>query len=238
MFRNSKVIKYFVRLCLVLIIIGSQQASAYDIEKEREFDRIMAQGEKFHVQGNYTEAIKKYNEAIKVMPSFWGSYNLRGEAYLSLHQYKNALDEFTKAEKLDSINELVVYSNKTGALFFLGNHHESLEYANKALDAYDNLTLLDKGHAEAKVRLHKTYCHAAASSCLLGKREQALQFAEKGVQLYPNSWVSYATKGMVLARLGYAEDAIKSYEKAIEINPENITIRQEKNKLIGRSVVK
>ena len=238
MFRNSKVIKYFVRLCLVLIIIGSQQASAYDIEKEREFDRIMAQGEKFHVQGNYTEAIKKYNEAIKVMPSFWGSYNLRGEAYLSLHQYKNALDEFTKAEKLDSINELVVYSNKTTALFFLGNHHESLEYTNKALDAYDRLPKLDKANPEARYRLKIIYRNAAGSSCFLGKREQALQSAEKLVQLFPYDYGSYATKGMVLGRLGYAEDAIKSYEKAIEMNPGDTLIRQEKNKLMGRSVVK
>jgi predicted RNA polymerase sigma factor len=43
---------------------------------------------------------------------------------------------------------------------------------------------------------------------------------------------------MVLARLGYVEDAIKSYEKAIEMNPGDTLIRQERDKLMGRSVVK
>ena len=152
--------------------------------------------------------------------------------------YKNALDEFTKAEKFVPINELVVYSNKTTALFFLGNHHESLEYANKALGAYDRLPKLDKANPEARYRLKIIYRNAAGSFCFLGKREQALQSAEKLVQLFPYDYGSYATKGMVLARLGYVEDAIKSYEKAIEMNPRDRLIRQERDKLMGRSVVK
>ncbi|MBA4849359.1 serine hydrolase [Emticicia sp. BO119] len=53
------------------------------------------------------------------------------------------------------------------------------------------------------------------------KNKEALELFKLNVALYPDSWNVYDSLGEVLLKLGNKEEAIKMYQKSIELNPNN-----------------
>jgi len=51
--------------------------------------------------------------------------------------------------------------------------------------------------------------------------DKALMVLKKNVELFPSSWNSYDSYGEILLKVGRREDAIKMYQKSIELNPKN-----------------
>jgi hypothetical protein len=51
--------------------------------------------------------------------------------------------------------------------------------------------------------------------------DKALTVLKKNVELFPSSWNSYDSYGEILLKVGRREDAIKMYQKSIELNPKN-----------------
>ena len=58
-------------------------------------------GVDYATQGDYENAIKEYDEAIRLDPQFAIAYINRGSAYTDLEQYERAIEDYDEAIRLD-----------------------------------------------------------------------------------------------------------------------------------------
>ena len=75
--------------------------------------------------GNYDEAIKLYNEAMKKNPGFSKPYNNRAACYIKLDKLDLALQDCDKCIKMDPLFR-PAHLNRALILERLGNHEEAL----------------------------------------------------------------------------------------------------------------
>ncbi|MCS6919713.1 MAG: tetratricopeptide repeat protein [Fimbriimonadales bacterium] len=57
----------------------------------------------------------------------------------------------------------------------------------------------------------------------MGRHSEALEYAEKAIQVAPRSGMGYVNKGVALLRLGDPDGAIAQFRKGVEVEPDNIT---------------
>jgi len=108
------------------------------------------QGQYYYDRGIYTEAIKKYSEAIESNPNLVEAYNNRGLSYGAINKDDLAIEDFSRAI---AINPLYAdaYNNRGLAYFRKKEYDSAKEDLNKALSinpkyrgcgAYNNLGLV------------------------------------------------------------------------------------------------
>ena len=76
-------------------------------------------GNALYGQGKYDEAIKAYDETIKLDPNFAMAWNNRGAALNNLGKYGEAIKACDEALRLDP-NDALAWNNKGNALNYLG----------------------------------------------------------------------------------------------------------------------
>ena len=92
--------------------------------------------EKGHMSFNkskYEEAVKWYDQALKIDPKSTDSLNGKGLVFNKLGRYEEAITWFDKAIEIDP-NFVDALYNKGGALAELGKYEEAIVWTNKALD--------------------------------------------------------------------------------------------------------
>jgi adenylate cyclase len=67
---------------------------------------------------------------------------------------------------------------------------------------------------------------SAISSFLVGDSESAIEMADRAVALNPNSFIAWHARGMVYRNGGQPEEAVRSFERAIRINPLDPTLHR------------
>lgn len=157
---------------------------------------------------NYEEAARCYDRAIKVDGNYVISFIGKGNSLVSLQRYEEALPYFEEAIKLDP--EVPDYWNAKGnALFNLIRYEEALKYFDSALDldAHYTYSLLNKA-----ITLRK-----------LGNDTEAVRFYNKVIEVVvdPNDPEKQYLIGCALSALNRYEDAIKVYDKVLEMAPSN-----------------
>ncbi|KAI3656961.1 hypothetical protein MP638_004192 [Amoeboaphelidium occidentale] len=73
---------------------------------------------------------------------------------------------------------------------------------------------------------HVLYSNRSASYCGLKEYEKALEDAEKCVGLSPEWGKGYGRKGAALFGLGKFDDAVASYEKGLQLDPNNAALKK------------
>jgi pimeloyl-ACP methyl ester carboxylesterase len=67
-----------------------------------------------------------------------------------------------------------------------------------------------------------------------GREEEAVGVFELNVSLFPGSWNAYDSLGEAYADRGRKEEAIRSYRKSLELNPDNKSAKAALERLLGR----
>ena len=80
-------------LLLLLIFLTACGNSKY----QSAFDN----GMKYLNEGDYEQAIVCFTEAISIDPKKTDAYNMRGTAYVYMHQYEDAVDDFSEVVRID-----------------------------------------------------------------------------------------------------------------------------------------
>jgi Ca-activated chloride channel family protein len=118
----------------------------------QELDQMIQAGNEFYKQGRYTEAVEKYNQALKKDPNnSTVKYNLA----LALHKTDK------KAESVKLFNELSEPSYKNEDLRSKSFYNEgavlsSQKKLEESIDAYKNALRLNPDDKEARENLQKT----------------------------------------------------------------------------------
>jgi tetratricopeptide (TPR) repeat protein len=135
-------------------------------------------------------------------------YNNRGTTYDRKGDYDNAINDFTKAIKLNS-NDAAVYYNRGTAYYSKGEFDNAIKDFNKAIE-------LNPNYVEA-------YNNRGIAYGKKGEFDTAIKDYTKAIELKPKDAEAYNNRGTTYDRKGDYDNAIKDYNKAIELKPKDAT---------------
>ena len=159
--------------------------------------------------GKYQEAIKDFNEAIKLNPKYVVVFNNRGMSKYNLGQYDDAIKDFDEAIKLNS-EEPTVFANRGISKYDLGQYDEAIKDFDEAikLNPEDSTVFVNRGMSKYK----------------LGQYDEVIKDFDAAIKLNSEEPTVFANRGMSKYNLGQYDDAIKDFDEAIKLNPEDSTV--------------
>ncbi len=206
-------VRGFIFLLLFALCISFVQAQ----EESDDPVKLFNQAQDEHAKGNLAEAIKLYDEAIKIAPDFPEAEYQRASALVSLNRPEDAEKGFRRAIELrtdwslpyGSLGSLLVKQNR------LGDAEIVLDEALR-LDAKNFPALT----AMTEVRL-RTNASKEKLFALLGQ----LRSATTGARVPASVW---ASRGAIERKIGEKENARLSLERALMADPKNINALLER----------
>jgi tetratricopeptide (TPR) repeat protein len=153
-------------------------------------------------EAKYKEAIIFINKAIELNPKNLKALNYRGLAYCKLHKYKEAIIDFEHALKIETKEKeeyATTCNNKGLALYYYARDYYLTKPTHRKDD--DDSSLYEQGR-----------------KCLYN---DAASYFDKAIEKDPQNIDAWNNKGITMSALGLKEEAIRCFNKAIELNPKN-----------------
>lgn len=149
-------------------------------------------------------------------------YYKKGEILFEKNQCKEAIEFFNKAIDLTP-GSILAYTAK-------GVAQNRLKQYNLALNTYDKALKIKRGKVNIEkwknVSVH-IYINKSITLMNLERHKEALDTCDKGLVIIQHPYL-YNTKGAALAALNKYEEAIDSYNQAIELDPNYFEPHQNK----------
>jgi tetratricopeptide (TPR) repeat protein len=156
-----------------------------------------------HKLNNYIIAIRHYDNAIRLDPTYALAWDNKGIALDNLGDYEEALKTYDEAINLS--NDAMAWNHKGLALYHQGKYDE-------AVWAFDNATWLDSKYADA-------WYNKGVALDNQGKYDEAIQAFNESVKLDPNYADAWYNKGVALYHQGKYDEAIQAFNESIELDP-------------------
>ncbi|MGO8793161.1 MAG: tetratricopeptide repeat protein [Terriglobia bacterium] len=156
---------------------------------------------------------KDYSMAGDLFASIQSSYPDRVKAgyYLALSRYRAGM--FRECQ--DTLLHIDYASAPTRDVYkLLGWCYAEQDKMKEALGAFGQAVHLDPSD-------ESTYLDVANMLVRHGKYENALALGKEMVGKFPNSYRAYMVQGSAQANRGFLTDAVKSFERACELNPKS-----------------
>ncbi|MDD4750105.1 MAG: tetratricopeptide repeat protein [Methanosarcinaceae archaeon] len=178
-----------------------------NIKIKPNIEVLLNKGDSLYNRGMYGEALKAYEEAIKIKPKYFSAWYNKGIILLKLNKYDKALKAFDKAIEIKP-EYGAAWCNKGVALGELQRGEDALEAFNKAIEFEPEDAL--------------AWCNKGIVLIELERYWEALEASKKAVDLNQKSAFPLAIEGLSLKKLKMYEEAMETFEKAIKIDdPEN-----------------
>jgi tetratricopeptide (TPR) repeat protein len=161
-------------------------------------------GNALYEQGKYDEAIKAYDEAIKLDPNDANAWYNKGVALDQHDKNDEAIQAYDRAIEIDP-QYTEAWTLKGIALDDQGKYE-------LAILAFDKVIELNPEYSMA-------WNNKGYALVLQGKYAEAIQAFNKSIELDPNNADAWDSKGEALRRQGKYEEAIQALDKAIELDP-------------------
>ena len=143
-----------------------------------------------------------------------------GLSYVGIHRFEEATETFERAARFaeaDSIEQQEAWVNK-------GVAHAELEEYDEAIGAYrEALRIDDDSEHAATARTNLAY-----ALWEFGETEEALEHAERAVELDPRFPQAWYNRGFFLSERGLYEDAVTAFDNAIRLGMRNAEVLEEK----------
>ncbi len=180
---------------------------------------LITEGNKFHSDEKYTQAIESYDAAIQLDPkNFYVWYN-KGMSLAELKEFDEAIEAYNTAIEIDP-NSPSAWINK-GISFSLQKKHE------EAIKAYDEAIKINKYEFSAWV-------NKGASFAELKRYNEAIEAYDKAIVINPNESELWNNKGASLSDKGMYEEAINAFDTAINLTPNNFNAWRNKGNTFFR----
>ena len=192
---------------------------------------------------NFKEAIRCYKNVTSLNPERAVAWREMGDITLHrLKKYEEALDYYDKVIELNPDDDDTMLM-KGVALSYAGKEKEAIKWYDKALkiNPYNHQAMENKG--TSLIRLGKQeeskacYMNAAKINPCIGnffyhgslalaerKYEEAIEYFDEELKMYPANRTTLSMKGWSLAKLGRYEEAMRCFLKC-EYNVLNILVR-------------
>ncbi|MDR3609051.1 MAG: glycosyltransferase family 39 protein [Ignavibacteriaceae bacterium] len=162
-------------------------------------------------KGEMEEAIKDFNDAIRIIPIYSNPYYNMGDTYNTLGDNSRAEDLYTNALKYDTLypnlNVLKdnAYISLSAEKIVLNKNEEALLILNKAKKIYPNST--------------KIFNNIGYTYSLLGKFDSAIIGYNRAIILEPNSASYYNNRAKAKYHLKDYNGSMNDFNKALNIDP-------------------
>ncbi|XP_065762956.1 tetratricopeptide repeat protein 6 [Muntiacus reevesi] len=152
--------------------------------------------------GQKQNAMRDYQEAISLNPTYSLAYFNAGNIYFHHRQFSQASDYFSKALKFDPENECATM-NRAIANTVLKRYEEAKE---------DFAYVVESCPLWAAVYFNRAYFY-----CCLKQYELAEEDLSKALSLKPNDALIYNLRAEVRGKIGLIEEAMADYNKALDL---------------------
>jgi protein O-GlcNAc transferase len=195
-------------------------------------------GDLCFLEANYDQALRHYDEALRLRPDYPEAWSNKGLTLHSLKQYDEALRHYDEALRLRP-DYPEAWSNKGLTLHSLKQYDEALRHCDEALrlrpdypEAWSNkgLTLLNNLALDESILClnkaillsNKGFAEPFCNLCLayLEKKEIGLarDAIDCAINFDPNLAQAWANKGLVLNEQGHLEEALICFKKALSLD--------------------
>jgi tetratricopeptide (TPR) repeat protein len=155
--------------------------------------------------GRFDEAIRDYDKAIALNPSFDKAFYDRAVAFNKIGRVDRALADFDRAITLDPLYA-PAYSQRGSLYLKMGVHDKAVSDYNKAIS-------LDPLTADAFFNLGVFYGRS-------GSYEIAINHLSKAISINPDNADYYSNRGAIYSLNGQRGLALDDLNKAIALNPD------------------
>jgi tetratricopeptide (TPR) repeat protein/predicted Ser/Thr protein kinase len=164
-------------------------------------------------QENLEEALRMFDEAIAVDPTY--SLAHAGRAEVFLRRFQLTKDPKLLVEATRSASRAVELGDKLGPVQLTSGlvHSARGEHA-EAIAAFERALAIDDGNADALRELGNAYDAA-------GRAAEAEATFRRAIARRPGSWAAYKDLGVFLNRHGRLDDAVPAFEKVVSLTPDN-----------------
>jgi tetratricopeptide (TPR) repeat protein len=149
-----------------------------------------------------------------------------GLSYMGINRYEEATETFERAARFaeeDSLEAQEAWVNK-------GVAHAELEEYDEAIGAYREALRIDDDSEHAA----SAETNLAYALWEFGHDEEALEHAERAVEIDPRFPQAWYNRGFFLLERGLAEDAVNAFDNAIRLGMRNARILDEKAQALER----
>jgi tetratricopeptide (TPR) repeat protein len=208
---------------LDLWIDGKLSDPRKSIEYMNEFIRLepdfamayYVRGDAYADLGEHQQAIRDYDQAIRMKIGDVGVYNDRAVSYFRSGQHEKAMQDFDKAIRLKPEIEVVakVYFNR-------GFFYAELDQFQRAIGDYNEAIRLKPDFAHA-------YGNRGIAYVYLEQYQRAIPDLDEAIRLEPDSPDNaeiFSTRGFAYAHMGQHQQAFRDLDEAIRLKPNSADV--------------
>jgi tetratricopeptide (TPR) repeat protein len=143
-----------------------------------------------------------------------------GLAYMQIHRFEEATETLERAARFapdDSLAEQEAWVNKGAA-------HAELEEYDEAIGAYQEALRIDDDSEHAAT----AETNLAYALWEFGRTEEALEHAERAVEIDPRFPQAWYNRGYFLSERGLLEEALNAFDNALRLGMRNADLLEEK----------
>lgn len=198
---------------VIVAIAGVAGALAFGaLANEREFDRLIADGDGAVAGEHPFQAIEAYSGAIALKPDSMLAHYKRGAVYQSQNELEAALRDFRTAADLDP--------GSLRAMESLGDVNMALSRADRAAERYQAFVALDETNARVLYKLGLAWYRA-------GRAKDAMKPLQQALAIEPTLADAHYVLGLSQRDLDQLPAARKSLEEAARRSPASQTSARE-----------
>jgi len=143
-----------------------------------------------------------------------------GLSYMGIHRFEEATEAFERAARFadeDSLEAQEAWVNKGAA-------HGQLEEYDQAIGSYQEAIRIDDDSEHAA----SAETNLAYALWEYGRTEEALEHAERAVEIDPRFPQAWYNRGFFLSERGLYEDAVNAFDNALRLGMRNADILEQK----------
>ncbi|MDR1858907.1 MAG: tetratricopeptide repeat protein [Treponema sp.] len=207
-----------------------------------------------------TDAIKFLDNRINETSNFLEAYLIRGELYLEMENFQQALDDLEKVIRIDPNIAESYFSRGMIYARLGGNVNKALDDFSKAIELYDAESCVCLEYAEAYVNRGNMYLklknyQQAINDCTkaieelsmddrvepyynrglaymkIGEVSKAFDDYNKVIQLDPKNAEAFGKRGLINSGLGNIQEAINDFEEFLRLDPNNTNAKLVRDEL-------
>ncbi len=203
------------KLFTLLLPKKETAANMYTQEVLDELYKILHDGFREFLLGNYKNAVTELDYSLAKLPDFDQAKYVRGLAKAHLADYNGAITDFKsltdEKEKNNKEKILPIYQKSSELYFLIGSAYLKLNDLENAKNSFEKVLEEDLSFFMAHVQLSNIYQQ-------LGNYKEALNEIDAALFLEPDDPVLLYNKGVFWAKLGKTDNAIQAYKGSIEKN--------------------
>ncbi|BAU44962.1 tetratricopeptide repeat protein [Leptolyngbya sp. O-77] len=199
------------------------------------------QGFTFLVDGEYSEAIAQFDQAISIQSNFSAAYTARANAHRAQQAYDAAIADYNRAIELDP-KYAIAYNNRGITYGYMRNleaaeadYTRAVEINPKYASAYNNRGSIywEQGNFEAAVEnfshaisIDSNYAVAIANRGAVYRRLEQYQKAvydlSRAIEIDDNYAWAFAERGETYRLIEQYDQALADFNRAIELDKEYV----------------